>query len=207
MTTPAYRGGVVVLAFSTALGPVAARTAAAQTGAAVVMVDPLRSDLSSDDRIGAKRTGVLCAPAGAVLWSEAAPDRAAMAERVVTTLNGVGVAAVMSGESPSSPVATLAPARRLTVTIAGADIDACVPQHGWFRMMGGRKTLKAQGSVKLRWRVNSAGQANGWEREFVEELDRKEPVKSLPGAIEAAVISSARKMAVLLGAPERTVSE
>lgn len=200
MTARQGRSGITAFALIL-LGALAPGWAAAQPGGAALLVDPLRNELSGADRIGAKRTGVLCAPAGALLWSDVAPDRVAVAERVATALSGAGYIATLSTDAPSSSGPAIPAARRVTITVTGADIDACVPQHGWFRMMGGRKSLKARGSIALRWRVTGSGRAKALERELVEQLDEKTPAKSLPAAVETAILASAGKIATELSGP------
>ena len=115
-------------------------------------VVPVRTELDADDRIGARRTGLLCAPAGATRWRDAAFEPLAAADAVATSLQARGIDAATVEDAADRP-ATRPARRRLTVVVTAAHVDACVPQHGLVRLVGGRRQLKASGSITLHWRV------------------------------------------------------
>lgn len=148
-------------------------------------VAPVRSALAADERVGARRTGRLCLPAGAIKWSDAKPDPQASAEAIATALTERGVRALTTDDLIGERVIGLR-VRRLTITVVAARIDACVPQHGLARMIGGRSRLKATGSVKLRLRLVTPD-----AEPVVEEHDAEETLKAEDGSTLGALVSAA----------------
>lgn len=124
---------------------------------APLVVAPVRSDLDGSVRIGGRRTGVLCGPAGSTRWRDAAPDAARAADALAAALRAQGRDAVTADEVQDM---RLDPRWRLVVRITSARLDACVPQGGLARLVGGRRTLKANGTVTVHWQLIDRGDAS-----------------------------------------------
>lgn len=174
------------VAFGAAL--VAKPSTLGDAGRAVYVVAPVRSAVANDERIGARRTGQLCLPAGSTRWSDVSLDPVGVAEAVASALTDRGLRALTNDDLAGEPLPGGSARQRLTITVTFAHIDTCVPQHGLVRLVGGRGKLKASGSLKVRWRVVdvTSGQPPR-EREIEQALDAGEG-QPLSRLVQTAIV-------------------
>lgn len=164
-------------------------TALASAPSQQIEVVGVRSALTSGERIGAKRTGQLCLPAGSTLWGDAAPDWSAIGDAVAAGLRARGLDSISSATAADEPPPAT-PRRRLSVIVLTAHIDACVPQYGLVRLVGGRKKLKVSGTLSLRWRLaDPSGGAPAIEREATRVIDANN-ARTLPDAVSEAIVAA-----------------
>ena len=142
----------------------------------------VRSVLTAAEKIGARRTGQLCLPAGSTLWSDAAPDWAGVADAVASAMRSRDLNTTTSAAGDDGPPPAV-PRRRLSIVISAAHLDACVPQHGLVRLVGGRRKLKVSGTITVRWRLTDpTGEMPVTERETMPILSASD-AHSLPDAV------------------------
>lgn len=190
-----WRGGAgtACIAVAFCVAPVHARDLPTSVG-------QLRSELALETRLGSKRTGVLCVPAGSVVWADAAPDPTRGAAAIVSALNAAGLSARLTEETIDLGGSW----RRLTATIVAVRLDACVPQQGLLRALGGRKKLKAGGTVTVRWRIAEPGAANATvEWESVEPVAATTATQTLESVILSGLTRSAHSLTVAKGWPAK----
>ncbi|PAX09701.1 hypothetical protein CKY28_02940 [Sphingomonas lenta] len=128
--------------------------AAAQTSTSYV-VAPIRSELSGSDTVGALRSGLICAPAGKLRWSDVAHDPARAARLVATTLGERGVRADMPADDRigSPPVGE----RRIVGDVIRLEASACLKQYGLLRKLSPKRSMSGRGEIAIRWRVHRTG--------------------------------------------------
>lgn len=110
-----------------------------------VMFDP-----AITDRVGARRAGALCLPAGAIRWRDAKPDAQAAREAMLQRLHAVDPANVYR-----NPVFERLPDTRfrLAATVTAVHIDGC--EKRWMLPMLARGPAAVDGivGVTVRWQV------------------------------------------------------
>lgn len=182
-----------------ALASTAVSAAADGPRALPIEVMNLRSSIEPSEVVGARRTGRLCGPAGSTRWSDAAPEPTRLADKVVERLRADGHEAMTTEEADDLPEQA-ARRRRLTLTVSAARIDACVPQHGLVRLVGGRRSLKVQGTVTVHWRLSTAGEGLGTPMQgdlvaTIREDDAVSIAQAVTLAIATAVAPAVREAA------------
>ena len=183
------------LASASSAALIAATPVAAQVPPSAYVVLPLRSEIANTERVGPKKTGVFCGPAGSVTWAEAAPEPLSTARDVAAALSAAGLPA---RELDQLGETVPAMSSRLAVTVMAARIEACVPSRGMFRLAGGRRKLKAEGFLTLRWRVAAEPGRAAWVREVTQALAPADPTNDLPSLVRTTIVASALLVAAEL---------
>ncbi len=157
----------------------------------------VRSDIKDADRVGRKTTGLICGPDGAITWREVRPEPAAATIVTARALRAAGMDVFVPADD--LPDITVAAPIRILGSIVAAHIDACVPQHGLIGALGGRQTLKANGSITILWRIVEV-ETHTTLREFTLEqpvrVNRK--AMSLSDVVLSAFAESAGQLSVSL---------
>ena len=140
---------------------VAALLASLSSGAAQAqsptsyVVAPIRSELSGSDTVGALRSGLICAPAGKLRWTDVAHDPARAARLTAATLADVGIRADMPADDRiGSPPAG---ERRLVGDVVRLSASACLKQYGLLRKLSPKRSMSGRGEIAIRWRVHRTG--------------------------------------------------
>ena len=115
----------------------------------LLTVDAITDRLEADRAIGARRSGMLCTPAGKVRWRDAAPRSEGTRLVLATALAERGAAVTIpSRDDFDGRVHTR---YRIDLEIVDVRLDTCVPWRGI--RVGGQARLKATGQVAAIWRV------------------------------------------------------
>jgi hypothetical protein len=113
------------------------------------MVAEVRYDLHADDVVGARRSGLLCTPAGKLRWTMVAPDRRALTDRLSAAMRAAGLDAKLTSDDDfDREVRT---PFRIAVTVERARMSACVPWMGL--KVGKTARQKIAGEIATTWRV------------------------------------------------------
>lgn len=105
--------------------------------------------LTAETRIGAKRSGLLCMPAGKLLWKEAAPAAGALKAIIAAEAHAAGLDIMIPSDDDFSD-AVRTP-YRITVTVERVMMNACFPWQGI--RVGKQARLAAAGSSGVVWRI------------------------------------------------------
>ena len=109
----------------------------------------VRYDIAADTVVGARRSGLLCTPAGKLRWNAVSPDRRALTDRLSAALHDAGLDAKITNEDDfDREVRT---PFRVTMTIERAKGSACVPWMGL--KVGKTARQKIAGEIDTVWRV------------------------------------------------------
>lgn len=100
-------------------------------GQAALGPESVRFDIPSAARVGRRSAGLLCLPAGPIVWRDARPDAGELRTAFDRDLPGVGAA--------------------LSARVTGVRIDGCVPRYGPIGL-GTRGVSKAAGAIAIEWR-------------------------------------------------------
>lgn len=112
---------------------------------------PVRFALHGDDRIGARRSGLLCTPAGSLLWREVGADGQGLAARAGARLQAAGtILAVANADRMDSGVP--ASRFRIVATVEHLAMNGCMPWRG-FNVGKVRGPVKGSGRIVVTWRV------------------------------------------------------
>ena len=99
--------------------------------------------------VGAKRSGMLCTPAGRLRWRDVNPDRKALLHRLATAARDAGLdVRVPSADDFSSAVST---PYRVTVAVTRVEASACVPWQGI--RLGKQPRIRGGRHIETVWRV------------------------------------------------------
>ncbi len=99
--------------------------------------------------VGARRSGLLCSPAGRLHWRDIAPGEDRMKRHLAVALTAAGIdTKIPSDDDFDHEVRT---PYRITVSVLRVDADVCVP---WRALrLGGQARIKATGRLVTVWRV------------------------------------------------------
>jgi hypothetical protein len=112
-------------------------------------VTEVRYDVLADAVVGARRSGLLCTPAGKLRWTAVAPDRRRLTDRLSAALHDAGLdVRISSDDDFDREVRT---PLRITVTLERARVSACVPWMGL--RVGKAAKQRASGEIETVWRV------------------------------------------------------
>lgn len=139
----------------TGVGLLAILAAAQPTSAQVYKITPVSFDMSAGDMVGAKRSGSLCLPAGAIAWREAKPDAVDAREAVTQAARKAGLS-VGAADNPFEEGVTGFD-RAIRVRVRGLHVNACVPPGGLGRLMNRSRAVKGDGVIAIEWRVYARG--------------------------------------------------
>ena len=136
-----------------------ATSAAAQTAPPATVrgetlsVGALRTVLSAEDKVGHKRAGLICAPAGTLRWRDVEPSGAKAAAAIARAVRDAGVA--MDAPEADDWLGYRAPSTgyRLIGAVVGMDASACVPAYGLARKVDHGQRLKGDGRMRVEWRI------------------------------------------------------
>lgn len=99
--------------------------------------------------VGAKRSGMLCTPAGRLRWRDVDPERKALLHRLAVAARDAGLdVRVPTADDFSSAVST---PYRVTVTVTRVEASACVPWQGI--RLGKQPRVRGERHVETVWRV------------------------------------------------------
>lgn len=113
------------------------------------MVAEVRYDIRADDVVGARKSGLLCVPAGKLHWNMVSPDRRGLTDRLSAAMRAAGLDAKLTSEDDfDREVRT---PFRISVTVEAAHISACGPWLGL--KIGKAARQKVMGEIATTWRV------------------------------------------------------
>ncbi|MGJ3649748.1 hypothetical protein ACLB0R_14915 [Sphingomonas sp. GlSt437] len=122
-------------------------------------------------KIGAKRAGLLCIPAGPLRWRDVDNGGVShLGAMLGAALNRAGLHALSRDRDvfeTGGPDADY----RVVVTIKGIDASVCAPHWG----LGGKRAYDGHGRIALRWQVYSRATraiVDDWETQSTFQLDR-----------------------------------
>lgn len=155
----------------------------------------IRSGVGGDDKVGRKTAGFLCAPAGVLKWRDVSPDPFLASAAVASALRSAGVD--VAGASEDDLDGASPGPFRVIGSIVAVHVDACVPEHGFLKALGGRQSLNATGWVKVRWRVvKTATGAVMLDSISERPFNVKSKTLTLPDVVVSALQESAAQLAV-----------
>ncbi len=131
----------------------AAQTAPVSLHGEAFAVGALRTELTADDKVGRKKAGLICAPAGALRWRDVEPSGSKVAAAVARAVRDAGVA--MDAPDADDWLGYRAPMTgyRLIGDVLGVDASACVPAYGLARKVDHGQRLKGEGRMRVEWRI------------------------------------------------------
>lgn len=148
----------------------------------------MRRAIAPADRVGARKAGLLCLPAGALRWSDIDPGSDAINRAVARGFSTGGVRDPFT--VPSS--ATF----KVSGEIVGVDVSACLAETGLKRKLGGRKTSKVSGAISVRWRVfDIASQRVVYDQTSISPFEATGGNASAQDQVAAVIERSAREVA------------
>lgn len=126
-----------------------AKVAGAEARAPRFTLAEVRYDIAADDVVGARRSGLLCTPAGKLRWNAVSPERRKLTDRLAAAAHDAGLDVKLTSEDDfDREVRT---PFRVAVTVERAKMSACVP---WMGLRVGRTAkLRAAGEIDTVWRV------------------------------------------------------
>lgn len=116
---------------------------------------PFRLKFAATDKIGRRRSGLICAPAGGLQWSEVDPGRERLVEAARGALRQEGVDVFVPNDLDRED-GVIRGRQRIYGTVLALRLDACSPQWGWTRVLGRGRTWKGSGALRVKWRVYDA---------------------------------------------------
>lgn len=112
-------------------------------------VAEIRYDLRAEDVVGARKSGLLCTPAGKLRWTMVSPERQALTDRLSAAMRAAGLDAKLTSEDDfDREVRT---PFRIAVTVESAHLSACGPWMGL--KLGKTARQKIAGEIATTWRV------------------------------------------------------
>ena len=140
-----------------AVGLLAAGPATAQTTPAPMppsyTVAPVRFEMKGTDVVGRRRAGMICAPAGRIVWRDVVPDRGRAALLVAQVLAATGLKIDQPSEDDWLSEATPHTGLRIYASIAALDMTACAPAYGMLRPLAHDRSLRGSGTIDVQWRI------------------------------------------------------
>lgn len=187
--------------------------ASAQTverGGQPLSLGEVRDALRSDVKVGSKRAGLVCAPAGSLRWRDVAPRMASTRVAIARALKDSGVAI----EGPTDDwldYRISAGGFRLIPAITALDMRACLPSYGIARKLGSNHRLKGEGVMQVEWRIYRMADRQIVARTVIcAAFAFDAPGLSLEEASEQGLVANARlighelaRLAPSLALPER----
>lgn len=112
-------------------------------------VAEVRYDIQADDVVGARKSGMLCTPAGKLHWTMVSPDRRALTDKLSAAMRAAGLDAKLTSDDDfDREVRT---PFRIAVTVERARMSVCVP---WMGLKLGRTARqRIAGEIETTWRV------------------------------------------------------
>lgn len=171
-----------VLTGALAANPISAQAPSPAPSYYVFAVD---ASFGARDKIGAKRAGLLCVPAGPLRWRDVDDGGIShLSAMLGAALNRAGLHALSRDRDvfeTGGPDADY----RLVVTIKGIDASVCAPHWG----LGGKRAYDGRGRITLRWQVYSRATraiVDDWEVQSAFELDRHNDESLIKTALDGA---------------------
>lgn len=160
----------------------------------LLSVAPLRSEIAGDAKVGSRRSGALCVPAGKVQWRDVSPDARDTAAAVARVLARRAEVFVPGPEvlDEGAP-----PGRyRIVPTVTAAALKACLPEWGIAKWGDKDRRIKASGTVTVQWRVfDTQSRAQVDLREVEAQFTHNDRTESLERVVQAAVVANADALA------------
>lgn len=155
-------GGLVALS----AGVVLPESAVSATSESISLL-PVKFEISPDQRLGRKTSGLVCAPAGSWHWRDIAVDPQALETAIRDSLSRVGLQISEEGSEFGEP--TLLSNLRLRGRVTEYILNSCAPWKHAQKLMGTRK-IRGTGAVTVVWQLYSLS-----ERKVIrEEVTRSE---------------------------------
>ena len=134
--------------------PVCEQTSSPATLASEVFsVGALRTELTADDKVGHKRAGLICAPAGVLRWREVEPPGTRARAAVARAVRDAGVAIDAPDADDWLDYRAPGTGYRLIGDVVGMEANACVPAYGLARKVDHGQRLKGEGRMRVEWRI------------------------------------------------------
>lgn len=170
-------------------------TPATPTGAPRFTVSEVEYKLTADTRIGAKRSGLLCLPAGRLLWKEAAPPARALKGMIVAEARVAGLDVVIPSDDDFSD-AVRTP-YRIKATVERVAMNACIPWRGI--RVGEQARLKVAGGIETVWRIfDQRRRALALKILMCRNVDQSEQSNNLPGLTARQIAFGAREVSRII---------
>lgn len=108
-------------------------------------------DIAAGDRVGVRRSGSFCLPAGTIGWRDAKPDMNDARETIASASRDAGVAV----RAPDNPFGQGASGvdRAIVVRVKAVHLSACVPPGGLGRLLNRSRVVRGSGQIAVAWRV------------------------------------------------------
>ncbi len=153
---------------------------------------PLRSSLDQDQKIGKKKTGLLCVPAGSWYWKDVGFEPGAHDQGIIETLRARGVSVQKGAEFG---VGASSSELHLRASVLSFSMDACVPWALTRRVAGGNP-FRGSGSIQVRWELYSKSlERVVWEITQRSELKASPNVKTAQDFFRVGFLTAAEAMA------------
>ena len=149
---------------------------------AAYVVRPVTFLLRAGDVVGPKRLGSLCLPSGSVSWQEAKPDGYEARLAIAQGLRDGGLDVAPDEDDGPDPAHGQA---MISAVVQAIRLSACVPPGGLGRLLNHSRTIKGQGVIAIRWRVQTGLGAAATEVSTCTPF----PFRQLRGSIADATMS------------------
>lgn len=147
--------------------------------------------MAHDQKIGKKRTGLLCVPAGSWYWKDVGFEPAAQDIGIINALRSRGLVVQNGAEFGADASRS---ELRLRGSISGFSMDACVPWAATRGLAGG-KPFRGTGYIDVRWELYSRSKERVvWEITQRSEINASPDAKSAGGFLRAGLLTATEAM-------------
>lgn len=126
--------------------------AAPTPGAERYAMGAVKADFKARQRIGTKRAGLVCLPAGSFLWSDARAGLDNASASVATILHDAAPAVVDTADDPFSDEAG-ATRYKIVATIVDFQLTGCVRNWGMAARLSHKHALSGRAHLSVGWDV------------------------------------------------------
>lgn len=154
----------------------------------------VRFALPGGARIGNKRSGALCLPAGSWRMGDFRQDESGFARAIEAALRAAG-RPVRRSSDPEFGVQAPTTEWRLSAEVTALVLNSCTAWGPTRRMIGDSGRLRGAGTITVRWRLYAtAARAVVREGETTARFDLTPEVRDLSDAIEQGLVASALQL-------------
>lgn len=144
---------MILSALATASALLAQAAPSVDRGDEPLTVGTFRTELVGDDKVGRRRAGLICAPAGALRWREVEAVGAKASAAAARAIRDAGV--TIDAPDADDWLDHRAPSTgyRLVGDVVGLDATVCAPAYKIIRSLDHGRRLKGEGRMRIEWRI------------------------------------------------------
>jgi hypothetical protein len=153
---PATAAGKLVWCTTLALAIVSAASVPAQTPVRDVSdryaIGAVKSDIKPNQRIGSRRAGLVCLPAGSFKWSDARSGMSDARDAIASVLHTQMPEVVDAADDPFSEERG-ATRYKIIATLEDVSLNACIRNWGLAAKLKHNHALSGRGHVAVTWEI------------------------------------------------------